>query len=113
MNDLATDRQALLAFMFYNGALTYASFMGAERIYNLRIPNNVAREEFAKELQKRIGLDKTGYQSLREAITMLDTKDIKSFCDTVAEYLLGGLDGRDVLGGEDPFSQGKKYDYNI
>ena len=107
MNELATDRQALQAFMFYNGALTYAPFVGADRSYNLRIPNNVAREEFAKELEKRIGFDKTGYQSLREAITMLDTKDINSFCKAVSKYLLGGLDGRDVLGGEDPFAQGK------
>ena len=108
MNELATDRQALHAFMFYNGALTYAPFVGADRSYNLRIPNNVAREEFPKELEKRIGLDKTGYQSLREAIiTMLDMKDINSFCKAVSKYLLGGLDGRDVLGGEDPFAQGK------
>jgi len=109
MNELAIDRQALHAFMFYNGALTYAPFVGAERIYNLRIPNNVAREEFAKELEKRIGLDQTGYQSLREAvITMLDTKKIDSFCEAVSKYLLGGLAGRDVKGGEDPFAQGKK-----
>jgi hypothetical protein len=109
MNELAIDRQALHAFMFYNGALTYAPFVGAERIYNLRIPNNVAREEFAKELEKRIGLDQTGYQSLREAvITMLDTKKIDSFCEAVSKYLLSGLAGRDVKGGEDPFAQGKK-----
>ena len=109
MNELAIDRQALHAFMFYNGALTYAPFVGAERIYNLRIPNNVAREEFAKELEKRIGLDQTGYQSLREAvITMLDTKKIDSFCGAVSKYLLGGLAGRDVKGGEDPFAQGEK-----
>jgi len=71
--------------------------------------SNVAREEFAKELEKRIGLDQTGYQSLREAvITMLDTKKIDSFCEAVSKYLLGGLAGRDVKGGEDPFAQGKK-----
>ncbi len=100
MNELATDRQALHAFMFYNGALTYAPFVGAERIYNLRTSNNVAREEFAKELEKWIGLDQTGYQSLREAIiTMLDTKKIDSFCEAISKYLLGGLAGRDVEGG--------------
>jgi len=114
MNELATDRQALHAFMFYNGALTYAPFVGAERIYNLRIPNNVAREEFAKELEKRIGLDKIGYQSLREAIiTMLETKKLDSFCETVSKYLLDGLAGRDIIGGEDPFAQGKNIIYSL
>ena len=56
-----------------------------------------------------IGLKEGGYDSLREAIiTMLDTKKIDSFCEAVSKYLLGGLAGRDVLGGEDHFAQGKK-----
>ena len=75
----------------------------------LRIPNNVARTEFAKELEQMIGLKEGGYDKLREAIiTMLDTKKIDSFCEAVSKYLLGGFAGRDVKGGEDPFAQGEK-----
>ena len=94
--------------MFYNGALTYVPTTGSVKLkHSLRIPNNVAREEFASELQKMIGLDTAGYNSLRRAIiTMLDEKKIDSFCSVVSQALLSGLAGRDVLGGEDPFAQG-------
>jgi hypothetical protein len=106
MNELATDRKPLLSFMFYTGALTYVPSNAVKLKYALRIPNNVARMEFAEELKQMIGLKEGGIDSLREAIiTMLDTKKIDSFCKAVSKYLLAGLDGRDVVGGEDPFSQ--------
>jgi hypothetical protein len=61
MHELATDRKLLLSFMFYNGALTYArsSPDSVELKQALRIPNNVAREEFALLLhaQKREGAE--------------------------------------------------------
>ncbi len=109
MNELATSRQPLLSFMFYNGALTYvpAAPNSVELKHALRIPNNVAREEFAVELRKMIGLDDIGYNKLRRAIVaMLDKKEINPLCETISQSLLKGLTGRDVIGGEDPFAQG-------
>jgi len=109
MNELATDRKPLLSFMFFTGALTCVPSTAVRLRHALRIPNSVARTEFAKELEQMIGLKEGGYDSLREAIiTMLDTKKIDSFCGAVSKYLLGGLAGRDVKGGEDPFAQGGK-----
>ena len=34
-----------------------------------------------------------------------------SFCDAISKHLLGRLGGRDIIGGEDPFTQGKRQFY--
>jgi len=53
-----------------------------------------------------LGLDKTGYQSLRGAVAeMVEKHEITPFCEAVSKFLLHGLDGRDVISGEDPFAQ--------
>jgi hypothetical protein len=112
MHELTTDRKPLLSFMFYNGALTYArsSPDSVELKHSLRIPNNVAREEFAVELRKMLSLDEIGLHQLRGAIAaMVDDKEAEPFCRAISRFVLRGLDGRDALGGEDPFAQGKLF----
>jgi len=109
MHELTTDRKPLLSFMFYNGALTYApsSPNSIELKHSLRIPNNVAREEFAVELSKMLGLGQIGLADLRAAIAaMVDKRQVEPFCQALSQHLLSGLGGRDALGGEDPFAQG-------
>ena len=56
---------------------------------------------------RRLQLEEGGFDKLRQAVTtMLDTHDIDSFCTAVTEHLLDGLNGRDVICGEDSFAQG-------
>ncbi len=103
MHELVMGRTPLLALMFYTSALTYArSVPGSRELKcSLRIPNNVARKEFAVGLQKMIGLDDFGLDQPRGGIAaMVDEKQVEPFCHAVPRFLLSGLVGRDVLGGE-------------
>ncbi|ELR15712.1 uncharacterized protein ACA1_378620 [Acanthamoeba castellanii str. Neff] len=105
MHELNTGRTPLLSFMFYTGALTYARSPPKLK-HSLRIPNNVARKEFTVELQRLLDIDEIGVQQLRGAIVkMVDGRQVEPFCRAVSRFLLRGLDGRDALGGEDPFAQ--------
>lgn len=106
MHVLKEDRRPLLSFMYYTGALTYAR-PSPDSVDSLRIPNNVARKEFAEELQRMMGVDTTGLQELRDAIMkMVNERQLAPFCQAVSRFLLRGLEGRDVRGGEDSFAQG-------
>lgn len=113
MHELATDRRALVSFMFYTGALTYAprprrpssplSFI--ELKHSLCIPNGVARKEFAGELQRMLRLDQIGMENLHESIVcMVDKTQADPFCQALEQFLLRGLRRRYR---EDPFEQSK------
>ncbi|GBB92355.1 hypothetical protein RclHR1_00020058 [Rhizophagus clarus] len=85
INKLTTDRNTLLSFMFYNGALTYQS---NSLQYKFQIPNNVVKKKFiAKALENYNWKEKDLIFVQKCLQNLKENNDIETLCQFVEKAL--------------------------
>ncbi|CAG8650476.1 4433_t:CDS:2, partial [Ambispora leptoticha] len=94
IRELATDRNPLLSFMFYTGALTYQP-NSLRHIF--RIPNRVSEREFIAEALKIYDWKEEDLIPVRSCLQILEAEcDIEPLCRFVEETLLKPLKDNSV-----------------
>jgi hypothetical protein len=85
INKLATDRNSLLSFMYYNGALTYQS---NSLQYKFQIPNIVAKKKFITKVLKNYNWKEKDLMSIQKCLKILEEKnDIDPLCRFVEKAM--------------------------
>jgi len=89
IRELATDRNPLLSFMFYTGALTFKPRLGLSLKHELQIPNLVAKREFIAEALKIYDWKKDDPMLGRDCLQILKAEsNIEPLCRFIEKTLL-------------------------
>lgn len=85
INKLTTDRNSLLSFIYYNGALTYQT---NSLQYKFQIPNNVAKKKFIAKALKNYNWKEKDLIFVQKCLRILEEKrDIEPLCQFVEKAL--------------------------
>lgn len=93
INKLKTDRNSLLSFMYYNGALTYQS---NSLQYKFQIPNNDVKKKFIKNALENYDWKEKDLMSITKYLQILEGKyNIEPLCQFVEKTLIKLLKNND------------------